>query len=229
MALLPDWERTTIEAWLGAHPENQIVSRDRDGGYGEAVAKALPHAIQVADRWHLFENACAAFLGAVRKSMRSIRIEIGATTINRELLACAERLQYEGYLRREETNAAVMALSKDGVSIKRIVHRTGYSRGLVRQIIRGHRTDVFRVRLSTLDAYLLSLDAQWADGHRKGAELWRRVKARGYYGFGARGHRVGDEAPASGKGLRSIPSEGSIRQNNSASNDRGARSPEQSR
>jgi hypothetical protein len=29
------------------------VSRDRGGGYGEAVARALPNAIQVADRWHL--------------------------------------------------------------------------------------------------------------------------------------------------------------------------------
>jgi transposase len=42
------------------------VSRNRDGGYGEAVARALPDAIQVADRWHLMENASAAFLEAVR-------------------------------------------------------------------------------------------------------------------------------------------------------------------
>jgi len=145
-------------------------------------AKGLPHAIHVADRWHLFENASAAFLDAVRKSMRSIRMAIGATTINPELLTCAERLQCEGYLRREETNAAIMALTKDGVSIKQIVRLTGYSRGLVRQIIRGHRTDVFRVRLSTLDSYLPWLDAQWAGGCRKGAELWRRMKARGFHG-----------------------------------------------
>jgi transposase len=114
--------------------------------------------------------------------MHPIRAAIGATIINPDLLTCAERLQYEGYLRREETNAAVMALSNDGVSIKQIVRRTGYSRGLVRQITRGHRTDVFRVRLSTLDAYLPWLDAQWAEGHRKGAELWRRAKARGFHG-----------------------------------------------
>lgn len=44
--------------------------RDRRGGYGEAAAKALPHAVQVADRWHLMENASRAFLDAVRKSMR---------------------------------------------------------------------------------------------------------------------------------------------------------------
>jgi len=42
------------------------------------------------------ENASAAFLGAVRRSMRVIRTAIGATTINQELLTCAERLQFNG-------------------------------------------------------------------------------------------------------------------------------------
>jgi len=58
------------------------------------AASGLPHATQVADRWHRMENATAAFLDAVRESMRSIRFAIGATTINPGLLACAERLEY---------------------------------------------------------------------------------------------------------------------------------------
>lgn len=41
------------------------------------------------------ENASRAFLDAVRKSMRQIRTVIGATTIDRKLLAAAEHLQYE--------------------------------------------------------------------------------------------------------------------------------------
>ena len=53
------------------------------------------------------ENASAAFLDAVRKSMRPIRAAIGAATINPALLTSAEQLQYEGYLRREDTNACV--------------------------------------------------------------------------------------------------------------------------
>ena len=81
---------------------------------------------------------------AVRKSMRQIRTVIGATTIDPELLTAAERLQYEGYLRREETNAAILALSKSGIPIKQIMRQTGHSRKLVRQVIRGERNDVFR-------------------------------------------------------------------------------------
>lgn len=69
VTLLPDRETATVQAWLSKHPAINIVSRDRGGGYGEAAAKALPNAIQVADRWHLMENASAAFLDAVRRSM----------------------------------------------------------------------------------------------------------------------------------------------------------------
>jgi transposase len=182
VTLLPDREPATAQAWLAAHPTIAIVARDRGGGYGEAAAKALPHAIQVADRWHLMENASRAFLDAVRKSMRQIRTVIGATTIDPQLLTAAERLQYEGYLRREETNVAILALSKTGTPIKQIVRQTGYSRKLVRQAIRGERHDVFRTRQSSLDQHLPWLDDQWASGCRNGAELWRRLKACGFRG-----------------------------------------------
>jgi len=43
--------------------------------------------------------------------MRQIRSAVGATTIDPKLLTAAERLQYEGYLRREETNATILGLS----------------------------------------------------------------------------------------------------------------------
>jgi len=182
VTLLPDREPATAQAWFAAHPTIGIIARDRGGGYGEAAARALPHAVQVADRWHLMENASRAFLDAVRKSMRQIRSAIGATTINPKLLTAAERIQYEGYLRREETNTTILALSKNGMAIKQIVRQTGYSRKLVRQVIRGERNDVFRTRQGSLDVHLPWLDDQWASGCRTGAELWRRLTARGFRG-----------------------------------------------
>jgi transposase len=76
--LLPDGEPGTVEAWLPRHPEIAVISRDRGGSYGRAAARVAPQAVQVADRWHLMENASAAFLEAVRRSMRPIRIALGA-------------------------------------------------------------------------------------------------------------------------------------------------------
>ena len=131
ITLLPDREPATAQAWLAGQPQIAVVARDRGGGYALAVAKALPHATQVADRWHLMENASHAFLDAVRKSMRQVRVAVGAATINPTLLTAAERIQYEGYLRREDTNAAILRQAEMGVSIKEIVRLTGHSRGLV--------------------------------------------------------------------------------------------------
>ena len=91
-------------------------------------------------------------------------------------------MQYESYLRREETNAAIGALAREGESIRPIVRRIGHSRNLVRQVLRGERTEVFPSRQGTIDAYLPFLDAQWTSGCRKGPELWRRLKEHGFHG-----------------------------------------------
>jgi transposase len=180
--LLPDREPATACAWLMQQPQIATVARDRGGAYALATARALPGATQVADRWHLMENASRAFLEAVRASMRPIRAAIGATVVNPALLSAAERLQYEGYLRREESSSVVLKQAKAGVAIKEIVRRTGHSRGYVRAVLRGQRSEVFRTRESSLETFLPWLDAAWASGCRNGAELWRRLRAEGFGG-----------------------------------------------
>ena len=42
------------EKWLSDHPGAEVVCRDGSGAYGEAVRRALPCAVQVSDRWHLW-------------------------------------------------------------------------------------------------------------------------------------------------------------------------------
>ena len=120
-------------------------------------------------------------LDAVRKSMRQIRAAIGAATINPSLLTAAEKLQYEGYLVGKSPTPP-SSRWQGGHDDQGIVRSAGYSRGLVRKVLRGQRSDVFRVRSSSLEAYLPWLDEQWAAGRCNGSELWRSLKQRGFRG-----------------------------------------------
>lgn len=143
----------TAQAWLTAHPTISVVARDHGGGYGEAAARALQHAVQVADCWFASDRKRQSGLSRCGpQSMRQIRSAIDATAIDRKLLPAAERLQYEGYLRREETNAAILALSKNGLPSSKC-YRPATARKMVRQVTRGERDDVFRTQQSSLDQH----------------------------------------------------------------------------
>ncbi|MFH8492159.1 ISL3 family transposase [Streptomyces longisporoflavus] len=56
--VLPDREAATLESWLRGHPGIEVVCRDGSQSYAEAVRRALPDAVQVSDRWHLWRNLC---------------------------------------------------------------------------------------------------------------------------------------------------------------------------
>jgi len=55
--ILPDREAATATAWLADRPSINIIARDRGAAYRQASAEGRPDAVQVADRWHLMENA----------------------------------------------------------------------------------------------------------------------------------------------------------------------------
>ncbi len=54
--LLPDRTSDAVFPWLVRHQEIEVVSRDRANGYADAIKRALPHATQIADRFHLCQN-----------------------------------------------------------------------------------------------------------------------------------------------------------------------------
>jgi hypothetical protein len=66
VAVLPGRDAATLESWLREHPGVEVVCRDGSATYAEAVRRALPDAVQVSDRWHLWRNLCDKVLLEVR-------------------------------------------------------------------------------------------------------------------------------------------------------------------
>lgn len=56
IALLEGRDAESVKEWLKEHPKIKKVARDRACAYASAISEILPKCIQIADRFHLFEN-----------------------------------------------------------------------------------------------------------------------------------------------------------------------------
>ncbi len=56
IALLKGREKDDIVPWLKMHPKIKLIARDRASAYADAIKEVFPNALQVADRFHLFQN-----------------------------------------------------------------------------------------------------------------------------------------------------------------------------
>ncbi len=70
--LFPDRRAETAKVWMQAHPEIDVVSRDRGGDYASAASQGAPQAAQSADRFHLVKNLTEA----VEKALVHCRAEL---------------------------------------------------------------------------------------------------------------------------------------------------------
>lgn len=61
LALLDGRDGKTLKAWLKNHKKIKKIARDRATAYAYAINEVLPDAIQIADRFHLFQNLLDRF------------------------------------------------------------------------------------------------------------------------------------------------------------------------
>ncbi|MCP9496167.1 MAG: transposase [Pyrinomonadaceae bacterium MAG19_C2-C3] len=142
--MLPDRTAETSTIWLQKHTEVRVVSRDRASAYAEAITKALPHAVQVADRWHLLKNATEMLDRllqqrgrAVREASKAMRDEWSAQVT--DLPAPTTRYEERKAEHRDRRLARyeeVIALRRQGAGIRAISRHLHLSRNTVKKYVR---------------------------------------------------------------------------------------------
>jgi excisionase family DNA binding protein len=207
--LLPDRKAETAATWMGAHPEIELVSRDRGGDYAAGARQGAPQAKQIADRFHLYKNLIEAvelILARCRAQIRknaqlAIQQEpheeapkpllfehaevICVQNWKPEPELCDERACLSRREQRYDRYQQVMALYEQGLGFTEIARRVGLSRRTVERWVKEGgfpETKRRRKRRSIFDPYAHDVLSRWEQGCTNGLQLWQEIQAQGYQG-----------------------------------------------
>jgi transposase len=191
--VLPDRKAETSAAWMAAHPEIELVSRDRGGDYASAAATGAPQAVQCADRFHILKNLGEALEGLLARHLAAHRKGVTEQSRATPLSAAHASQPAKQSPKAAELSQAkrgerlaryqqVVALRKQGLSQTAIADRVGVGHATVSRWL-AH--DAFpeqqpRPRKMALDLHLPFLRERWDAGCHNIAQLYRELVARGY-------------------------------------------------
>jgi len=196
--VLEDRQAGTLAEWLKEHPGVQVICRDRAGAYAEGSREGAPDAIQVADRFHLWQNLC----DAVEKTVISCRADLrepapepassepaASNGVPGETAgAAASQDPGDGRLavRARERHAAIHDLLAQGRTHTQICAMLGLSPKTVRKFIRaataGQVTAGPRPPSSGIDRFAPYLHERWNQGCTDAVRLHAEIQAKGYRG-----------------------------------------------
>ena len=176
----------SLAAWLQQHPGVEIICRDRAGGYGEGARQGAPDAVQVADRFHLWQN-----LGqAVEKTINLHRAALTAPapppaddTAPKVVQPLPEK---KIVTRLRENYTAVQDLAAQGMSKAAIGRQLGLHPATVRKFANARSvedlTAVTEQRTHVVDPFTGYLHQRWNEGERNATQLFREIQQQGYPG-----------------------------------------------
>jgi transposase len=117
--LLPDRRAQIAAAWMRAHPEISVVSRDRGDEHAAAVKQGAPQALEVADRFHITKNLTET----VQRCLSRLLIEMKEANQKAD---SEEQQQTAGPLPVEEWRPAQDEEVKQAIATRHAEHRERY-------------------------------------------------------------------------------------------------------
>ncbi|WP_371930636.1 ISL3 family transposase [Streptomyces poriferorum] len=176
--LLPGRDAFTLVSWLREHPGAEIICRDRAGSNADGARRGAPNAVQVADRFHIWQNLGTAVEASVRLHSTCLKTACassdeptssGDSTVTTKAMSPIEA-------RIREQHATIHALLAQGHGIREIARELHMGGNTVRrnaraavpeQLLTGRR----QPRASQLDPYKPHLDIFWTEGHTNAIQL----------------------------------------------------------
>lgn len=186
--VLPDRSADTFARWLREHPGVEVVSRDRGGEYAEAARRAAPHAVQVADRFHLLKNLRDVVSRVFRQHEEVL--DLVPRPMNRLQRLTNLRLDREASKERtkEQTRelfGSIHALSKKGMKNAQVARELGIHRHTVERYLAFKTPPVrchFTKKVSALAPYEDYILGRWQQGCRNATRIWQEISEQGYPG-----------------------------------------------
>ncbi|RIK25855.1 MAG: ISL3 family transposase [Chloroflexi bacterium] len=202
IALLPERDGERVKQWLEKQPSIEMVTRDRAGEFREAITQALPDAIPIADRWHLFKNLREALERHISRRYQLVRqlITHAVSADHGEHEAApigGKARRYAGgpaqaalHAARTETRATLFAAVKER-------HQQGGYTGEIAKELNLSRKTVSRwvhceslppdargrfKRKGLIDDYIPYLQQRIEAGCTNQSQLWREIAGQGFTG-----------------------------------------------
>ena len=158
----------TLKQWLEAHPEVQIIAGDRSKEYKAGIDGALPNAIQIVDRWHLYLNLR-------EKIEKTLAKRTGQAKKSTKTTASPRQKRYEN----------VRYLHARGYSTRTIARALDMNRGTVTRYFQAeHLPDANFVAGLRQDyqAVKAALHYEWSNGQTEGQVTRLKMIKRQMYG-----------------------------------------------
>lgn len=193
--LLIERSAESVSRWLQEHPGVEIISRDRGTEYIEGVTAGAGHALQIADRFHLFQNITDVVRKMLKKRTKKLReaahqvaqeLQAEANSqIETDSEAVSSPKESEQPTLNEIRFAEVKALQAEGWSRRAVAGHLNMDRRTVGNYF---SAETYSKRqpgwqsTSKATPYIPYLVQRWAEGCQTVTELYDEVVALGFSG-----------------------------------------------